>query len=94
MQKIVINRCFGGFGLSDKACEMYNDRKGFPADMVTPYDIPRDDADLVAIVEELGEKASNRLSALKVVEIPDDVQWTVEEYDGLEHVAEVHRTWY
>jgi len=27
------------------------------------------------------------------VEIPDDVKWHIHEYDGLEHVAEDHRTW-
>ena len=32
-------------------------------------------------------------SDLKVVEIPDDINWYIEEYDGLEHVAERHRTW-
>jgi len=28
------------------------------------------------------------------VEVPDDVDWYVEEYDGLEHIAERHRTWH
>jgi hypothetical protein len=27
------------------------------------------------------------------VDIPDDVNWYIEEYDGNEHVAERHRTW-
>jgi hypothetical protein len=26
--------------------------------------------------------------------VPDGVEWTVEEYDGREWVAEVHRTWH
>jgi hypothetical protein len=30
---------------------------------------------------------------LEIVEIPDDVEYTIEEYDGLEHIAEKHRTW-
>ncbi len=25
--------------------------------------------------------------------IPDDVKWQIEEYDGLEWIAEKHRTW-
>lgn len=56
-------------------------------------DIPRDDLTLVEVVEELGEKASGRFASLKVVEIPDDVKWCIEEYDGSEWVSEVHRTW-
>jgi len=30
---------------------------------------------------------------LKIVEVPDDANWYIAEYDGLEHVAERHRTW-
>jgi hypothetical protein len=30
---------------------------------------------------------------LAIVEIPDDVQWIIEENDGMEWVAEKHRTW-
>ena len=32
-------------------------------------------------------------SELKVVEIPDDVEYDIQEYDGNEWVAEKHRTW-
>lgn len=53
----------------------------------------RSDLDLVAVVEEMGKLAHGEYSELKVVEIPDDVEWEVEEYDGLEWVAEKHRTW-
>lgn len=55
--------------------------------------IERTDADLVAVVEELGEKANGNCANLKVVEVPDGVEWEIEEYDGNEHVAEKHRTW-
>ena len=58
-----------------------------------PSDIARDDANLVSVVLELGEAANGRCAELKVVEIPDDVEWQIEEYDGLEWVAEKHRTW-
>jgi hypothetical protein len=30
---------------------------------------------------------------LLIVEVPADVDWYIEEYDGLEWVAEKHRTW-
>lgn len=53
----------------------------------------RDDRDLVAVDRELGEKANGGHAELKIVEIPDDVEWEIDEYDGLETVAETHRTW-
>lgn len=56
--------------------------------------IERTDADLIAVVEELGEKANGACASLRVVEVPDGIRWEIEEYDGNEHVAEVHRTWY
>jgi hypothetical protein len=89
--KIVINTCYGGFGLSKEALALYNERSR----TVETYDfvIKRDDPILVKIVEELGEDASDRLANLKVVEIPDDVVWGIEEYDGNEWIAEKHRTW-
>jgi len=30
---------------------------------------------------------------LKIVEIPAAVKWQIDEYDGWEWVAEVHRRW-
>lgn len=56
--------------------------------------IPRNDPFLIKVIEELGEEANGEYACLAIIEIPDDVQWTVEEYDGNEHIAEVHRTWY
>ena len=56
-------------------------------------DIKRDDPFLVQTVEELGEKANGQCAKLKVIEIPDGVEWQVEEYDGNEHIAQVHETW-
>ncbi len=119
--KVVINRCFGGFGISNKAFELLLQRKGIEFQQVTAnfpygqdvflyyhkghagnnehqlldYDFcnNRSDVDLVAVVEELGEEANGWAAELAVVEIPDDVKWHIHEYDGLEHVAENHRTW-
>lgn len=56
-------------------------------------DIPRDDPALVQVVEEMGKMANGRCAELKVVKIPDHVEWHIHEYDGLEHVAEDHDTW-
>ena len=45
------------------------------------------------MVEEGGTDVNDRYSYLKVVEIPADVDWQICEYDGLEWIAEKHRTW-
>ena len=56
-------------------------------------DIERNDPILVQVVEEMGSNADGSVAELKIVEVPDDVEWMIEEYDGTEWVAEVHRTW-
>lgn len=140
--KVVVNRCFGGFGLSDKAIEMIMKRKGldcfrykqtkynfgngvkeytrcdsFEDDIIGDYYLTKDlgekinkipneyfwyynsklertDSDLIAVVEELGEElASGRFAELEVVEIPDDVNWEIDNYDGVETIHEIHRSW-
>jgi hypothetical protein len=139
--KIVINNCFGGFGLSHEAVLRYAELKGItlypekndnsfgivtywksdknsrpetkegdafysmPLEERQKYNamtdeqlfyergILRDDVALVKVVEEMGAAANSRYSDLKVVEIPDNVEWQIEEYDGNEWVAEKHRTW-
>jgi len=131
--KIVINSCFGGFGLSHKACMLYARLSGFklyayrkdPKDIskyvplkgknkhdflpifyfkkpLTKFnnknwwydrDIDRADPILVRVVEKLGEKANNSCASLKIVEIPDGVDWEIHEYDGSETIHEKHRSW-
>ena len=139
--KVVINRCYGGFGLSHEAVMRYFDIKGItvypeqgkdhwkfwtywtvkPEDRIeskegetfyamsmedraaynkahseqTIYarEIERDDPALVQTVEELGHKAWGEHAELAIIEIPDGVDYVVEEYDGMEHIAEAHRTW-
>ena len=88
--KVVINRCYGGFGLSEKAYEYL----GIPWDGYGyKCNENRADPKLIECVEKLGEEADGTFAELKVVDIPDDVEYTIEEYDGLEWVAEKHRTW-
>lgn len=51
---------------------------------------------LINIVEEnmsLMNNDNQNFAKLKVVEIPDDVDWEVEDYDGVEWIAEKHRVW-
>lgn len=56
-------------------------------------DTKRHDVDLVKVVESLGNKADGPFSKLKIVEIPKEVDYKIEEYDGWEWIAEVHQTW-
>jgi len=49
---------------------------------------------LIKVIEELGEeKASNVLAKLKIIEIPDDVEWEIYGYGGVETIHEKHRIW-
>ena len=135
--RIVINECYGGFGLSHKAIMRYAELSGialYPAievdeynykdPRVKPWDgigsslfthyytrpiatsgkmsdsfywaprgIERNDPILVRVVEEMKEEANGRFAKLVIIEIPDDVEYEIEEYDGSEWVSEKHRTW-
>lgn len=138
--KIVINNCFGGFGLSAKAILRYAELAGIQvyayeskgirepsikikdplsleeepfmiywlktdlgehadsnqlnnAEWFHDTEIKRDDPILVKVVKELGTEANGQCAELKIVTIPKGVEWIIEEYDGLEHIAEVHQTW-
>jgi hypothetical protein len=93
MIKIVINRCYGGFGLSTMAEVAYKERANITDPDWSPYQIDRDDPILVHLVEELMDDVDSQYSKLKIVAIPDDVKWEIAEYDGMEWVAEQHRTW-
>ena len=136
--KIVLNKCYGGFGLSPIAIKEYlklkgkdcffyqkdyktgmlnrvsvevattydisltkdygeqikEDWKSFDADYFYYNDIERTDLDLIKVVETLGESISSGSCAkLKVVEIPDDIEYEIDEYDGIESIHETHRSW-
>lgn len=114
MTKIVVNRCWGGFGLSDAALLMIADLKGVELEQresrygrtnfkdwyikgtdtfYGDHQFERDDPDLIQVVEELGEEADGENARLEIVEIPDDVEWTIDNYDGRESVKERHMSW-
>lgn len=143
VRKIVINDCYGGFGLSFEAVMHYLELIGqdvwpeedskfsrlvgptywllppgparmrpepenwhtmsladraahnaaYSQQVFSPREIARDDAYLVATVEALGKGANGQHSNLKVVTIPADIEWQIDEYDGAEWVAEKHRIW-
>ena len=88
--KIVINKCWGGFNLSTAGEAEILRRGGATSDS---WEIERTDPILVEMVEEDSSLYSGDFARLSVVEIPDDVEWYIHDYDGQEHVAEKHRTW-
>ena len=104
--RVVINVCYGGFGVSRAGLvllKVMENKHALKEDLLDKGhfldgsyldDIPRDDKDLVKLVQESSEVASGDHASLAVVEIPDGVSWHVEDYDGQEHIAENHRTWY
>ena len=115
MTKLVINTCYGGFGLSDEGLKLYAKYKNYfvreiedkyfsgveicpndkfeDKDLVHSFGIVRDDPDLIRVVEELSVLAGDNYSDLKIIEIPDDVVWELNDYDGREWISEVHRRW-
>jgi hypothetical protein len=129
--KIVINKCYGGYGLSEAAVMEYAKRKGItlyadsgrlctsyytiPVDeyaklydeylktgdgdkinevYFTDRDIERNDPILISVIEEIGcEASSDRYAELAIIEIPDGIEWEIDDYDGFERIAEKHRVW-
>jgi len=78
--KVVINTCYGGFGVSIEAAEKLG------IDYVYGNDIDREDPNLIALIEEKGsEYVSDDSARLEVVEIQEE-HYTINDYDGMETI--------
>ncbi len=82
--KVVINTCYGGFGLSDRAESLVEDRTGKSCG---PSAHSRDCPVLVSVVEELGDSANGTAIELQVAEIKGS-RYIIRAYDGVEWVVE------
>lgn len=101
--KIAINKCYGGFSVSKEVFTELGipwDEYGFLDNEVMGidggenYDAWRAHPKLIAAIEKIGEdKASGSLARVHVVDIPDGVEWEIHDYDGVETIREVHRSW-
>lgn len=90
--EVVINRCYGGFSLSKKAKERLRECGVVWKNPDT--EVERENPILIQVVKELGvEAASGTFCKLKIIEIPDGIEWLIQDHDGYEYVAEAHRTW-
>jgi len=68
---------------------------GSPFDYYSLCYIKRNDSDLMRVVDELGIDNISRRCELKIVEVPDDIDWYIFENEcGQESVHEEHRIWY
>ena len=59
------------------------------------YDKWRADERLIKAIETIGEDKSYRddISEIEIIENPDDVEWEIDDYDGIETIHEKHRSW-
>ena len=95
MTLFVRNNCYGGFGLSKQAVRLFNQyaETAYESSCELQYEVPRNDPNLVKVVEELVEAASEDYAELIIVEVPSDVSPEIQDYDGWETFVEPHRTW-
>lgn len=151
MQKVIINKCFGGYGFEPFTIQKYAEAKGAQLFWYTRdytydagrlkekwnrttideiekqgglrmgnwpliedmgdsfifewegemfdrlvYQLPtngesRTDPVLIDIIEKYGDKNRHGCHAPTVIEVPDGVEWVVDEYDGMESLHEAHR---
>ena len=100
--KIVINRCYGGFSVTEDVVKELGFKWGGYGFLSNSdfgiedsnYDKFRSDPRLIAAIEKIGLlESSGGCAELDIVEVPDGIDWYVDEYDGMESVHENHRSW-
>lgn len=88
--EIVINRCYGGFGLSEEA-ETWLSKRGiwqkYPQ-MITLRKLPRHDPLLVECVKTLGDSANGFCATLEVETITSP-KYYIDNYDGEERIITI-----
>jgi len=83
--EVLYNSCYGGWGISDKAKELYTLRKIKDS---TYYIRRRSDTILIQIYKELGDEFDEKYSKTKIEKIPKKYEnyYYITEYDGWEKV--------
>lgn len=100
--EVVLNKCYGGFSVSEKVYKELNikwDNYGYLTNedlkiKSDNYNKYRTNKKLIKAIKKIGLKeASGTHAELKIIEIPDDVNWEINEYDGIESVIDKERHW-
>jgi hypothetical protein len=91
---IAVNRCFGGFSLSEKAVEELCKRIGDPK--IESYSFqcyseiyPRHHPDLIKVIKELGDEADGQFAQIDIDYIEEIYKehYSISEYDGMERIV-------
>ena len=95
--QVVINTSYSNFAISHDAILLIQKKIKNPKakSQINAYafDSDRSNPLLVEAVQKLGAKANGLYATLKIVEIPDDVEWRVDAVNGKEIIREKHRIW-
>jgi hypothetical protein len=93
----VINTSYSNFAISADAISLIQKKIKNPKakSQINAYSFDNDRSNplLVEAVQKLGAKANSLYTTLKIVEIPDDVEWRVDAINGKEVIREKHRIW-
>jgi hypothetical protein len=76
--------------------EFYSDGSGPRTEYIGQSfldDIPRNEPLLIKCIEELGQRADGQCARLKIIEIPENVDWAIGEHDGYEYAYDKQRFW-
>jgi len=95
--QVVINTSYSNFAISADAISLIQKKIKNPKakSQINAYAFDNDRSNplLVETVQKLGAKANGLYTTLKIVEIPDDVEWRVDAINGKEVIREKHRMW-
>ena len=95
--QVVINTSYSNFAISRDAILLIQKKIKNPKakSQINAYAFDNDRSHplLVEAVQKLGAKANGLYATLKIVEIPDDVEWRVDAVNGKEIIREKHRIW-
>ena len=95
--QVVINTSYSNFAISPDAISLIRKKIKNPKakSQINAYSFDNDRSNplLVEAVQKLGAKANGLYTTLKIVEIPDDVEWRVDAINGKEVIREKHRIW-